>query len=123
MFKVARTAPHRLDISLSGKLDSEAMTVALDELQAAAQGMENGRMLYRIGDFDFPTFGAIGVELSRLPSLLKLIGRFERVAVVADQAWLRTVSEWEGALIPGLQIRGFETVEAAEAWLAEQDAG
>ena len=123
MFKVERTATDRLDISLSGKLDSDAMTVALDELSGAAEGMEKGRMLYQIGDFDFPTLGAVGVELSRLPSLLKLIGRFERAAVVADQAWLRTVSEWEGALIPGLQIRGFETVEAAEEWLAQRDAG
>ena len=118
MFKVERTAPDRLDIVLDGKLDSDAMTLALDELVAAAEGMKKGRMLYRIGDFNLPTLGAIGVELSRLPSLLKLIGRFERAAVVADQAWLRTVSEWEGALIPGLEIRGFETVEAAEAWLA-----
>lgn len=119
MFTVTRTSANRLDITLGGKLDSDAMTVALDELQVAAEGIENGRMLYRIDRFELPTLGAIAVEFSRMPALLKLVRRFERCAVVADQAWLRTVGEWEGMLFPGLEIRGFESVDAAEAWLAQ----
>ena len=50
-----------------------------------------------------------------------LIRKFDRCAVLADQKWLKTISEIEGALIPGLDIKGFNTDEetAAGAWLEE----
>ncbi|MEX2480982.1 MAG: STAS/SEC14 domain-containing protein [Gammaproteobacteria bacterium] len=118
MFKVDRAAPNRLDIAVSGKLNGDEMAVALDELIAAADSIEQGRMLYLISDFNFPSLAAIGVELSRLPALFKLARKFERAAVVADEAWIRTLSEWEGHLFPGLEIRGFTSVEEAEDWLA-----
>ncbi len=119
MFRVTRKGDRRVDIDLAGKLDSDAMRVALDELNEQSIGIEQGRMLYRIGDFALPTLGAMAVELARLPQLFRLVRRFERVALVADQQWLRKLSELEGALIPGVDIKGFEPEQEAEAeaWL------
>lgn len=120
MFTVTRNGSNRLDIELGGKLDSEAMKFALDDLLAKAEGIENGKMLYRIRDFDFPSIGALAVEFSRLPKLFGLIRHFDRVAVVCGQSWLRSASEIEGAFIPGMEIKAFEPGDetAAEAWLA-----
>lgn len=121
MFSVVENGPNRLDIELSGKLDSDEMQAALDDLIGKAKGIEHGRMLYRIHDFDFPTLGAFRVEMSRLPQLFRLIRNFDRAAVLAGKKWLRTVSEIEGALIPGLKIKAFEPdqLSEAESWLAE----
>jgi hypothetical protein len=57
--------------------------------------------------------------LSRIPQLFRFVRRFDRMAVVADKAWVRKASEFEGALIPGLQIKAFDLdqEEEAEAWL------
>jgi hypothetical protein len=120
MFKVIRNGENRLDIELSGKLNSEEMTVALDELVSKSEGIENGTMLYEIVDFHIPSLGAIGIELSRLPSMFGLIRKFVRAAVLSDKTWIQKVSELEGALIPGLEIRAFDRDqrEEAEAWLA-----
>ncbi len=120
MFKIDVTAPNRLDIELAGRLNSEDMRVALDDLVSKARDIKHGRMLYRINDFDFPTLGAIGVELSRLPSLFGLIHRFDRAAVLSDKKWIQRMSEFEGHLFPGLEIKAFDydDVAAAEAWLA-----
>jgi len=120
MFKVNPNGSNRVDIELSGKLDSDEMKVALDDLLGKTKDIEHGKMLYRIDDFEFPTFGAIGVELSRLPKLLKLIGKFDRAAVLVDKGWLKKVSEIEGALMPGLEIKAFARDQEAdaEAWLA-----
>ena len=85
MFKVTRSGPDRVDIQLSGKLDAAEMKVALDELVNRTENIEHGRMLYRIDDFEFPTLGAMGVELSRIPELFRLIGRFDRAAVLVDE--------------------------------------
>lgn len=119
MFSVTPNGPNRVDIEFGGKLDSDDMKAALDELVAKTEGIENGRMLYRVGDFKLPTLGAIAIEFSRLPSMFGLIKKFDRCAVLADQHWIKTISEIEGVLIPGLEIKGFalHDEEAAEAWL------
>jgi hypothetical protein len=120
MFKVVENGPNRLDIEMSGQLDAESMKVALDELVSKSENIENGRMLYKIIDFQLPTLSAIGIEFSRLPSMFGLINKFDRAAVLTDSTWLKKVSEVEGALFPGLEIRAFnmdQEVEA-EAWLS-----
>lgn len=121
MFKVESNGENRVDIEFSGKLDSDEMKAALDDMASKSEGIENGRMLYRVGDFDLPTLGAIGVEMSRLPELFRMIGKFDRCAVIAEKGWVRTASEFEGMLVPGLQIKSFEPGQEAEAeaWLAE----
>ena len=69
MFKVTRRADDRLDIELSGRLDSDEMKAALDDLVAQSETIENGKMLYDIIDFSMPSMNAIAIELSRLPEL------------------------------------------------------
>lgn len=124
MLKITRPAPNRLDLELDGQLDSRSMRAALDSFSDYATGIEGGRMLYRLHDFDLPTLGAIGVELARLPDLLHLLQRFEKAAVVTDTRWIGKVSELEGRLFPWLKIRAFDPSQEAqaEAWLAEPSA-
>jgi SpoIIAA-like len=120
MFKVIRNGMNRLDIEMSGKLDAEEMKIALDELVSKSMNIENGKMLYEVIDFHLPSFGAIGIEFSRLPSMFGLMKKFDRAAVLTDKAWLQKVSELEGALYPGLEIRAFNRDQKAEAeaWLS-----
>jgi hypothetical protein len=77
-------------------------------------------MLYIISDFHLPSLAAIGVEFSRLPSMFGLMNQFDRAAVLTEKTWLKKVSELEGALYPGLEIKGFNSDERseAEAWLS-----
>ena len=120
MFKVTQKGKNRLDIEISGKLDSEEMKVALDELVTKSREIKNGKILYDIIDFHIPSLGAIGIEFSRLPSMFGLMKKFNRAAVLTDKTWLKKVSELEGALIPGLEIKAFDRdqKEEAEAWLS-----
>ena len=120
MFKVIPNGRNRLDIEMSGKLNAEDMKIALDELVSKSKNIENGKMLYEITDFHLPTLGAIGVEFSRLPAMFGLMKKFDRAAVLTDKTWLKKVSEFEGALYPGLEIKAFnlDQKEEAEAWLS-----
>ncbi|MGH1420960.1 MAG: STAS/SEC14 domain-containing protein [Hyphomonas sp.] len=122
MTTITRVDENRLDIELGGRIDDVEMKRILDELLEKSEGMSHGQMLYTITDFKMPTVGAMAVEFSRLPRLFKLIGRFDRCAVVSDVNWVRTWSEVEGAFMPGLQIKAFEGDEtvAAVAWLTKQ---
>lgn len=120
MLKIQRTGPDRLDIELSGTLDVDGMRMALETLVDESEGIDNGRVLYDVVDFHLPSLGAIALELSRLPSMLALVKRFDRAAVLTDTAWIQTVSELEGKLFPGLEIKAFDRDQRAEAeaWLA-----
>ncbi|MEI4233819.1 STAS/SEC14 domain-containing protein [Roseovarius sp. D22-M7] len=125
MLTITKPAENRVDIELSGRVDAEAMSTALDDLIAKSDDVTKGRMLYKIPEFAMPTLGAIGVELARMPKLFGLLGKFDRCAVLSDASWIRNAAEVEGALFPGIEIKSFELAEtaAAEAWLAEGATG
>ncbi|MEM6887444.1 MAG: STAS/SEC14 domain-containing protein [Pseudomonadota bacterium] len=119
MFRVFKPSENRLNIELSGALDKQAMRFALDKIMAQSEDITNGKMLYRIVDFDMPTLGAIVVEIQYFPKLLRLIAKFDKCAVQAETDWIRTAAEIEGAIIPSLEIKAFPLSAAAtaEAWL------
>ena len=104
---------------MSGKLDSEGMAKALDELVEKSEGIENGKMLYDVIEYKLPTIDAIILEFKRLPKMFDFIKRFRRAAVLSDKIWLKTISELEGKLMPGLEIKAFDREQraAAELWL------
>ncbi|HET9335826.1 MAG TPA: STAS/SEC14 domain-containing protein [Sphingomicrobium sp.] len=67
-----------------------------------------------------------GIELSGLSSYMKRamplfskLGRFGRVAVVADQAWIRFGTRLESALLPFISYRTFtpDRRQEALAWV------
>lgn len=120
MFKVIQNGTNRLDIEMSGRLNAEEMKVALDELVNKSEHIENGKMLYDVIDFHLPTLSAIAIEFSRFPSMFGFIKKFNQAAVLTDKSWLKKVSEIEGTLIPGLEIKAFDRDkrEEAEAWLS-----
>ena len=120
MFSVIPNGINRLDIELSGKLDTEEMKVALDELVSKSKDIEKGQILYDVIDFHIPSLGAIVVELSRFPAMFGLMKKFDRAAILTDKSWLQKISELEGVLIPGLEIKAFDRdqKEEAEAWLS-----
>lgn len=124
MFKVTRRGDNRLDIELSGRLDSDEMKTALDDLVDNSDTIENGKMLYDIIDFSMPSMNAIAIELSRLPELFGLIKKYSKIAVLSDTNWIKKASELEGMLIPGLDIKAFarEQREDAEKWLDSEEA-
>lgn len=120
MFTVTKPKPNRVDLEINGGIDANIMTAALEDLIRLSEDVEKGKMLYTITDFDMPTLGAIGAEILELPKLFKLLGKYEKCAVLSDHGWIRTAAEMEGALIPNLEIKAFHLNEksAAEAWLA-----
>jgi hypothetical protein len=75
------------------------------------------------------TRGVDGIELSGLPGyvarampLFGKLGRFGRVAVVADQAWVRAGTRVESAVLPFISYRTFEPDQRGDAlaWVVGQ---
>ncbi|AEI95191.1 MULTISPECIES: STAS/SEC14 domain-containing protein [Roseobacter] len=122
MLKISKLSADRLDLELSGALDREAMQAGLDDLIEQSKDITHGKMLYKVLDFEMPTMGALAVELRQMPKLFGLINKFDKCAVLSDVAWIRTVAEIEGAVIPSFEIKSFplSAAAAAEHWLDGQ---
>jgi len=76
------------------------------------------------------TIGIEGIELAGLPSyaqrampLFGKLGRFGRVAVVADQAWIRLGTRLESMILPFISYRVFQPEQREEALAWVQNAG
>ncbi len=123
MITVKAVTKNRIDMTMESSLSKEDMQRALDELFELSAELEHGTMLYTISDFHWPSLGAVGVEIARLPRLIKTFRKFDRVAVLSDKKWLRKVSEFEGHLFPGVEIKSFDENSKAEAvaWLKHSD--
>lgn len=120
--KIERSGKNRLDIVMTGKIDSDAMAEILQQLLDKSEGVQHGKMMFDVHDYQFPTLGAMMVELSRLPAMLAFIRKFDSAAVLADETWVRKISEWEGYMLPWLTIKSFHRDQKAEAevWLASR---
>jgi len=66
--------------------------------------------------------GAIVEELKHLPMFRRMVGALDRIALVADPAWVRTIGKIESHLIPGVDYRVFDRDGAAEAraWILRE---
>jgi hypothetical protein len=103
-----------LAISYSGTITSEDLDAALDRVEA---------MLEKPGKIHvFIEMRGIQLQLSAMPHhfarslpLLGKLDRYGRVAVVADQAWIRVLTRLESAMLPNIKYRVYEPEERKEA--------
>lgn len=58
---------------------------------------------------------AIGEEMRHLSILGRMLSQMDRVALIADPAWIRAVGRIESHLLPHIDYRVFDRAEADEA--------
>lgn len=115
MIEVITTAGDVIAICVSGKIAGHDLDAIMDRLDAALAEHEKVHVFVE-------TRGIEGIELSGLPAYMRrampLFGkldRFGRVAVVADQAWIRAGTRLESALLPSISYRVYMPDERDEA--------
>jgi len=123
-FTAKLDAPNLLIIEASGAMTPVAMEVALDMLVPEVKDMHHGGILMRAESVEWPTLGAIGVELRHWVQLMAMIRKVDRVAVLTGKGWVRNLAAVESLLVPNLEIRSFALDAEAEArtWLAGNPA-
>ncbi|QIK96123.1 STAS/SEC14 domain-containing protein [Sphingomonas sp. HDW15A] len=107
-----------LAVKLSGTITGEDLDLIMDRTEAILAA-------HRTIHVYVETHGLDGIQLSALPHymgrampLFGKRGRFRRVAVVAEQRWVRASSRLESALLPGITylVVGPDRREEALAW-------
>jgi hypothetical protein len=115
MLELLDTPDGVLAVKIAHKITGEDLDAVMDRLDAAMDRHDKVHVFVETQQID-------GIELSGLPSYmsraLPLFGkldRFGRVAVVADQAWIRAGTRIESALLPHISYRTYTTDERGEA--------
>lgn len=115
MLELIKSPDDVLAVKLTG-------TITGKDLDAVTDRVED--MFTRPGKihFYFETRGIDGLEMAALPHhlnrtfpLFSRLDRLGRVAVVADQAWMRVLTRFESALLPHISYRVYEPEERKEA--------
>lgn len=116
-FSVERTGPNSLRVTLAGALDAQTMEAGLQTLSLEMEGMAHGDMLMVDQGAEWPTLGAIGVEMQHWPQLLAMLSQLDRTALVTHNQMFRTAAAVESALVPGYEIKCFNDERSASEWL------
>ena len=119
MHKFLKSPDDVLAVKLSGTITGEDLDAIMDRTEAVMARHEKIHVYCE-------THGIAGMQLSALPHhmgrafpMFGKLGRFGRVAVVADQAWIRAGSRLESAVLPNISymVVGPEDRDEALAWV------
>ena len=115
MLTYLESAPDVIAVEISGKIVGADLDAVMDMLERAMASHDKVHVFVETRAID-------GLELSSLPGYmaraLPLFGkldRFGRVAVVADQAWVRAGTRLESAMLPNIHYRVYMPDERDEA--------
>lgn len=115
MLEFIKSPDNVLAVKLTGTITGKDLDTILDRAEDIFA--KPGKLHFYV-----ETRGIDGIELSALPHhfnrsfpLFSKLDRFGRVAVVADQPWMRVLTRFESAVMPFVSYRVFVPEERKEA--------
>ena len=114
------TADDVLAVSLSDRITGDELDRIMDRLDAIMAHHDKVHVFVQTHSIDGIELKGLGAYMARAMPLLGKLNRFGRVAVVADQAWIRAATRLESAVLPFISYRVFEPQDhdAALAWVS-----
>jgi hypothetical protein len=104
-----------LAIKVSHKIEGADLDAIMDRLDALIESHPKVHVFVETHAIDGLELTSLPRYLSRALPLLGKLDKFGRIAVVADQGWVRAGSRFESAFMPGVKYRVYEPDERAEA--------
>ena len=115
MFEFIESADDVVAVTVMHKLTSADLSAMMDRIEGAMAGHDRIHVFVETRTLDGIELSGFGAHVARAIPMLRKLKRFGRVAVVADQAWMRVGSRIESALLPSVSYRVFMPVERDEA--------
>ena len=104
-----------LAVVVADRVTSADLDAMMDRLEDRLARFDTVHVFAETRALDALELAGLGDHIARALPLFRQLRRFGRVAVVADQAWVRGLSRTESALLPGIGYRVFEPSRRDEA--------
>ncbi len=123
MYEFLPAADNVIAFRCSGKLEQAGMEAMLDRIEASIAKHDKTHIYTEVEHFSgFETQGFQDL-FKRSGKLLGKLDRLGRIAVVADQTWIRWAAKMESAVLPHVSYETFESHERdrALAWVKGEE--
>lgn len=113
-----------LALKMTGTITGEDLDAVMDRTDAIMAAHEKIHVFVEAYGIEGLQLSALPHHMSRTLPLFGMLHRFGRVAVVADQAWMRLGTRIESAMLPFISYRVFEPAQRKEAlaWVEGKEA-
>jgi hypothetical protein len=115
MITFTALSPRALEAVVEGRVTKADVREAFERMDALMGSADKVDMLADVRDGMHVDLAAIGEELRHLSHVGRMLAQMDRVALVADQDWIRTIGRIESHLLPRIDYRVFDRGQAAEA--------
>lgn len=119
MLEMIDSADDVLALKISHKIAGADLSTIMDRLETAMAMHSVVHVFVETETIDGIEISGLGPYIARAMPLFGKLGQFGRVAVVADQAWIRGATRFESAVFPHISYRVFlpEERDSAFAWV------
>ena len=115
MLEYLKSADDVIAIKIGGKLSAAEFEALVERVEGGLEARDKTHMYMEVEDFSGFDLGAFAHYLPRGFAMLRKLDRFGRIAVVADQRWVRAWTRIESALLPGISYECFLPAERDQA--------
>jgi hypothetical protein len=115
MIEYLQSIAGTLSIRIGGILTIADYEELMGAVERSIESYATTHMFIEIVDFAGVDPQCLAAHLPRAAALLGKVDRFGRIAVVADQKWIRIATRIESALLPGIGYETYTTSERAQA--------
>lgn len=116
MLKMIDGADDVIALEIADKISGGELDTVMDRLDAAMARHNKVHIFVETRSIDGIEIAGLGAYMTRALPLLGKLDRFGRVAVVADQGWIRAATRIESAVLPHISYRVFEPDARDEAF-------
>lgn len=119
MHDIIASADDVLAVRIAGKITGDDLADIMGRLEAMMAVNRRVHVYAETAAIDGIEMAGLAAHIARAAPLLGKLGHFGRVAIVADQAWIRLLTRIESAILPHIGYRVFRPGErdAALAWV------
>ena len=121
MLDMLPSADDVLALKIAGKIEGDELVTIMDRLDAMMDKHHKTHVFVETHAIEGVEMASLAPYMMRAMPLFGKLDSFGRVAVVADQSWVRFRSKVESMLLPHVQYRVFEpdARDAAWTWVTE----
>lgn len=123
MLELIDTPEDVIALRIAGKITGADLDTAMNRLEDAMRRHDKVHIFVETNAIEAIEIAALPSYIARATPLFGKLGHFGRVAVVADQAWIRIATRMESAVLPFISYRVFapEQRDVALAWVTGKD--
>jgi hypothetical protein len=115
MLEFIDSADDVIAVKVAKRITGADLTAMMDRVEQAIAKHAKVHVYVETQALDGIEVSGLGSHVARSTPLLGKLRHFGRIAVVADQAWVRIATRAESALLPFVSYRTFEPEQRTEA--------